>query len=217
MPLHPVRRVPNVRAQKQQVCQLLRLPFIITTVQLLLFQSRSLLLEEFGLSKVTPQNSPLLFHFYSQFETLLHTSMGKEIFQSGRPSLSSGQSLTMLAYLLTLPLCGVSCCDLNQKHQHLHHLHLQPGSVLPPHSRSLLPQTHSLFCIFCFFSMGHCHWCKNMYQYSPVVNKPFSDPMSFFNYQIFLLSFSANLSQGVDTFTALFLHLASHFFISHAL
>ena len=124
MPLHPVRRVPNVRAQKQQVCQLLRLPFIITTVQLLLFQSRSLLLEEFGLSKVTPQNSPLLFHFYSQFETLLHTSMGKEIFQSGRPSLSSGQSLTMLAYLLTLPLCGVSCCDLNQKHQHLHHLHL---------------------------------------------------------------------------------------------
>ena len=103
MPLHPVWRVPNVCAQKQQVCQLLRLPFIIPTVQLLLVQSRSLLLEEFGLSKVTPQNSPLLFHFYSQFGTLLHTSMGKEIFQLGRPSLSSGQSLTMLAYLLTPP------------------------------------------------------------------------------------------------------------------
>lgn len=46
MPLHPVPRVPNVCSQKQQVRQLLRLPLMVTTVQVLLFQVRSLLLEE---------------------------------------------------------------------------------------------------------------------------------------------------------------------------
>ena len=46
MPLHPVPRVPNVCSQKQQVHQLLRLPFVVTTVQVPLFQVRSLLLEE---------------------------------------------------------------------------------------------------------------------------------------------------------------------------
>lgn len=67
MPLHPVRRVPNVRAQKQQVCQLLRLPFMITTVQLLLFQSRSLLLENLTSesdSSNLPFAVPLLFSIW---------------------------------------------------------------------------------------------------------------------------------------------------------
>ena len=193
MPLHPVRRVPNVRAQKQQVCQLLRLPFMITTVQLLLFQSRSLLLEKFDLSKVIPQTSPLLFHFYSQFGTLLHTSVGKEIFQSGRLSLFSGQSLTMLAYLPTPP----SLWSLP--------LWSEPRAPTPPSpspvawlssssTLEVFTQIHSLFCILCFFSMGHSHWCTNKYQYSPVVNKPFSDPTSSFTYYIFVLSFSTNLS-----------------------
>lgn len=143
------------------------------------------------------------------FGTLLHTWWGKKYTNREDLAAPPVNLWACLRACSCLPLCGVSInasitftCSLAQFSSTLE-------VFTPSGSLSLR--------IFCFFSMHHCHWSKNKYCYSPVVNKPFSDPMSSFTCYIFLLPFSTHLSKGVDTLTVLFLHLDPHFFISHAL
>lgn len=138
------------------------------------------------------------------FGTLLHTWWGKKY--TNREDLAAPlvNLWACLCACSCLPLCGISInasitftCSLAQ---------FSTLEVFTPSgSLSLL---HLLFLLYASLSLV---W------YSPVVNKPFSDPMSSFTCHIFLLPFSTHLSKGVDTLTVLFLHLDPHFFILHAL
>ena len=218
-PLHPVPRTPNELAEKQtRVLPNQASPHVHNCPVASISGQHSFLLEEFDhVSKMIPQHSPLPSHFYSWPEILTCTSLGKETLLQEIPSPSSAQSPTMLAPVLAPSLLVFLLLGPGPRWLTPHHLHLQPGSFLPPHPRSMVLQVPSLSCIFHFSSMGHCHWCKNKYQHHPTVNKPFSDPTSPFIYCfIFLLSFSANLSKGVDVLPVLFLHLSHSFYISQA-
>lgn len=125
------------------------------------------LLEKFDLSKVIPQTSPLLFHFYSPIWDLASHFSGERNIQSGRLSLFSGQSLTMPLFPTHTP----SLWSLL--------LWSEPRAPTPPspspvawlqfflHTPGVFTSEFTLSSAsFVSYSMGHCHWCTNKYQYS---------------------------------------------------
>lgn len=121
IPFHPIPRGINVPPGYQTFMKDHNCPNAFIT------DKHIVLLQEFDfLSKNFPYRFPLLFHLYSQFETLANTSMGKEKFLWEPQSLlCSSQSLASHSHLCAPPVVNwakkanpseVACLSSTLKH-----------------------------------------------------------------------------------------------------